>query len=171
MAFLSKNWFMRDMGYISTIHYGAGESCDSSTENKRTVNEHPASPRNWYHSPIYDDSWFYESKWRIQLWLFINPPLDSTTQTVLNLYHLALIATFLDMALISMKANCHLSSDPTANEQLWYRKLGIRVLLPGREGFGPERGPERSQIQPKTFLSKAHYWLELEEPGSLRRPL
>ena len=34
------------------------------------------------------------------------------------------------MALISMKANCHLSSDPTANEQLWYRKLGIRVLLP-----------------------------------------
>lgn len=115
---------MRDMGYRSTLHYGAGESCDSSTENKRTVNEHPASPRNWYHSPILynDDSWFYESKWRIQLWLFINPPLDSTTQTVLNLYHLALIATFLDMALISMKANCHLSSDPTANEQLWYRR-------------------------------------------------
>lgn len=132
MAFLYSNWFMRDMGYISTIHYGAGESCDSSTENKRTVNEHPASPRNGYHSPILynDDSWFYESKWRIQLWLFINPPLDSTTQTVLNLYHLALIATFLDMALISMKGNCHLSSDPTANEQLWYRKLGIRVLLP-----------------------------------------
>lgn len=123
---------MRDMGYISTLHYGARESCDSSTENKRIVNEHPASPRNWYHSPILynDDSWFYESKWRIQLWLFINPPLDSTTKTVLNLYHLALIATFLDMALISMKANCHLSSDPTAKEQLWYRKLGIRVLLP-----------------------------------------
>lgn len=46
MAFLSKNGFMRDMGYISTLHYGARESCESSTENKRIVNEHPASPRN-----------------------------------------------------------------------------------------------------------------------------
>ena len=162
---------MRDMGYISTLHYGAGESCDSSTENKRTVNEHPASPINWYHSPrLYnDDSFFYESKWRIQLWLFINPPLDSTTQTVLNLYHLALIATFLDMALISMKANCHLSSDPTANEQLWYRKLGIRVLLPNIQFWTRER--TRNKSNPANFLSKAHYWLELEEPGSLRRPL